>query len=88
MAYILPFPNSDTISDYHHCTPFDSSAKPCCSALPGRGVLADEDRELAVRRCESALSRVVAQQGPYLYDVRTGWGEGGPQKADEKNKIS
>ena len=30
--------------------------------LPGLGVLADEERELAVRRCESALSRVVARQ--------------------------
>ena len=23
-----------------------------------------------------------------MYDVRIGWGEGGPQKADEMNKIS
>ena len=30
--------------------------------LPGLSVLADEERELAVRRCESALSRVVARQ--------------------------
>ena len=30
--------------------------------MPGLGVLADEERELAVRRCESALSRVVARQ--------------------------
>ena len=55
--------------------------------MPGRGVLADEDRELAVRRCESALSRVVAQQGQYLYDVRTGLGEGGPLNTDKRNII-
>ena len=27
-------------------------------------------------------------KGPYLYDVRTGLGAGGPQKADKRNKIS
>ena len=32
--------------------------------MPGRGVLADEDVELAVRRCESAVRHVVgAQEG-------------------------
>ena len=27
-------------------------------------------------------------KGASIYDVRSGWGEGGPQKADERNKIS
>ena len=30
----------------------------------------------------------ITSQGPHLYDVRTGWGEGGPQKAEERNKVS
>ena len=25
--------------------------------------------------------------GPYLYDVGTGWGKGGPQKADKQNQA-
>ena len=27
-------------------------------------------------------------KGTSIYDVRSGWGEGGPQKADKRNKIS
>ena len=27
-------------------------------------------------------------KGASIYDVRRGWGEGGPPKADERNKIS
>ena len=26
--------------------------------------------------------------GASIYNVRIGWGEGGPQKADERNRIS
>ena len=35
---------------------------------------------------DSIIKRM--HKGPYLYDVRNGWGEGGPQKADERSKIS
>ena len=34
-------------------------------------------------KCVSAGTK-----GPYLNDVRTRWGEGGPQKADKRNKKS
>ena len=35
-----------------------------------------------------ATPEVKPSKGASIYDVRSGWGDGGPKKAEEWNKIS
>ena len=37
--------------------------------------------------CERPARQRPTRKGASIYDVRSGWGERGPQKADERNKI-
>jgi len=39
-------------------------------------------------KIKSCLARIWYHKGASIYDVRNGWGEGGPQKADERNEVA